>query len=87
MMRNVSVVGLNAGQDEDEEDLQQLEGAGSGRVQASVSQDMWKTFICGKLMSVQVGRCSRGASKSRGNGRGSIRNQAQAGSQTGEVMA
>ena len=75
MMRIISVVGLNSGQDEDEQD-QQLEGANSGKAQASV-----KTYVFVSATCAQVGRCSRGISKSRGNGRGAKRNQAQAGSQ------
>ena len=79
MMRIISVVGLNSGQDEDVHDHdQQLEGVESGRAQASSAKRPMENSI-----SVQVGRCSRGTSKSRGNGRGAKRNQAQAGSQMG----
>ena len=75
MMRIISVVGLNSGQDEDVQG-QQVEGVGSGRAQAR-GKNMWKTHVRVNSTCAQVGRCSRGRLKSRG--RGAKRNQAQAG--------
>ena len=54
MMRIISVVGLNSGQDEDEQD-QQLEVAGSGKAQASVKKNMslYRVyFLTGSLLKI-----------------------------------
>ena len=79
-MRIISVVGLNSGQDEDVQEQHHGEGVGYGRAQACAKR--YVKISCPGLQSystgAQVGRCSRGISKSRG--RGVKRNQAQAGS-------